>query len=119
MRKRIGRGSALGLGALLALGCTWVPVAPEGEAVRVAAASEVAGCERRGKTTSKVASRVSLFDRNEEKVAEELATLARNEAGGMGGDTVVAESPIEDGRQTFGVYSCGTLAPAAADVSAP
>jgi hypothetical protein len=40
-------------------------------------------------------------------VAEELATLARNEGALLGGDTVAAESPVAEGRQTFGVYQCG------------
>jgi hypothetical protein len=35
-----------------------------------------------------------------------LVALARNEAALMGGDTVVAESPVKDGRQLFGVYRC-------------
>jgi hypothetical protein len=40
------------------------------------------------------------------KVAGELEALARNEAALMGGDTVVAELPVKDGRQVFGVYRC-------------
>ena len=41
------------------------------------------------------------------KVAGELATLARNSAAQLGGDTVVATSEITDGSQTFAVYRCG------------
>ena len=37
---------------------------------------------------------------------DELLRLARNEAGSMGGNAIVPESVIEEGRQTFGVYSC-------------
>jgi hypothetical protein len=95
------------LAAALATGCTWVTPAPDSENIRVATAEEVASCERRGKTTSKTAAKIGPFGRGDEKMAEELATLARNEAPGLGGDTVVPESEIEDGRQTFGVYSCG------------
>jgi hypothetical protein len=39
-------------------------------------------------------------------VAEELATLARNSAAQLGGDTVVPTSEIVDGTQTFAVYNC-------------
>ena len=35
-------------------------------------------------------------------------TPARNEAPSLGGDTVVAEGDVIDGRQLFGVYACGS-----------
>ncbi|MBL4573298.1 MAG: DUF4156 domain-containing protein, partial [Gammaproteobacteria bacterium] len=41
-----------------------------------------------------------------ERLQEELLTLARNEAGRMGGNTVVPESLIDGGEQDFGVYNC-------------
>lgn len=98
------------LGGLVALvvavgaGCTWVSLSDEGGTVAVAQAG--GACERLGRTTTKVADRITFFDRSEEKVADELETLARNEAARMGGDTVVPESEIEDGRRTYGVYRC-------------
>lgn len=87
-------------------GCTWVKPTPEGERVRVAQVQEVRDCERKGEVASILKSRVAGFERNPDKVAGELETLARNEAALMGGDTVVAQSPIKDGRQLFGVYRC-------------
>lgn len=87
-------------------GCTWVKPTPEGERVRVAQVQEVRDCERKGEVASILKSRVAGFERNPDKVAGELETLARNEAALMGGDTVVAQSPIKDGRQMFGVYRC-------------
>jgi hypothetical protein len=45
--------------------------------------------------------------RNQTRVGEELATLARNSAAQLGGDTVVAITEIVDGSQTFAVYQCG------------
>lgn len=86
--------------------CTWVPLTPEGETVRVARADEVRDCERKGEVASILKSRVAGFERKPGKVADELVALARNEAALMGGDTVVAESPVKDGRQMFGVYRC-------------
>lgn len=86
--------------------CTWVPLTPEGERVRVAQSDEVADCERKGEVASILKSRVAGFERKPGKVAGELEALARNEAALMGGDTVVAESPVKDGRQLFGVYRC-------------
>jgi hypothetical protein len=87
--------------------CTWVKPTPAGELVRVAPASDVANCARKGKVTVSVKNRVSGVERKPTKVATELATLARNEASLLGGDTVVAESSVADGRQVFGVYHCG------------
>jgi hypothetical protein len=86
--------------------CTWVKSTPEGAKVRVAQASEIEKCERKGEVTASLKNRVGGFERKPGKVAGELETLARNEAATMGGDTVVAESLVKDGRQTFGVYRC-------------
>ena len=86
--------------------CTWVKPTPEGEKVRVAQANEVRDCERKGEVASILKSRIAGFERKPGKVAGELEALARNEAALMGGDTVVAESPVKDGRQLFGVYRC-------------
>ena len=49
---------------------------------------------------------VVFVPRGSEKVQDELVDLARNEAGVMGGNAIVADSSIEDGRQRFVVYSC-------------
>lgn len=86
--------------------CTWVPLTPEGEQVGVAQADDVRDCERKGEVASILKSRVAGFERKPGKVAGELEALARNEAALMDGDTVVAESPVKDGRQMFGVYRC-------------
>lgn len=92
---------------LLALsGCAWVKLTPGGEKVRVLRGEEVASCERLGKTTATTRSAIAGIGRSYLQVAEELQYLARNTAADMGGDTIVAEGGIEDGRQTFGVFRC-------------
>lgn len=90
-----------GLGA-----CTWVKSTEAGAKVVVSDGSGVGNCERKGEVESALKSRVGAFERNATKVAGELETLARNEAAKMGGDTIVAESTVRDGKQTFGVYRC-------------
>ena len=103
---RVAAGIAVGLGLALG-GCTWVPLETAAEGVRVADASAVTHCERVGSARARTKVRVGIFARNEEKVREELETLARNDAPGLGGDTVVAEGPLgADGVQRFGVYDC-------------
>ncbi len=87
-------------------GCTWVKTTPVGESVRVVSAEAVKNCQRKSKVIVSLKSRVAGVERNQTKVANELATLARNEGGRLGGDTVVAESAISEGSQEFGVYVC-------------
>ena len=86
--------------------CTWVQLTAEGRGVRLAAMSEVGGCQRLGNTTATTRSRVAIADRGSEKVQDELVTLARNEAGTIGGNVIVADGTIEEGRQRFIVYRC-------------
>jgi hypothetical protein len=106
MNKVLAATALIGLAALLNA-CTWVKTTPEGESVRVASADAVKDCERKGKVTVSVKNRVSGVERKPTKVGTELATLARNEGALLGGDTVVAETAVADGRQVFGVYRCG------------
>ncbi len=86
--------------------CAWVKVTGKGEGVRVLqSAQSLESCKKLGNVNSKVISQF-IFDRDAEKVAGELADLARNEAALMGGDTVVPVSKIIDGRRSFAVYQC-------------
>lgn len=94
------------IAAALLSACTWVEPTPEGATVTVAQAEHVRDCERKGEVVSILKSRIAGVERKPGKVAKELETLARNEGALMGGDTVVAESGVRDGRQTFGVYRC-------------
>lgn len=92
--------------ALLASGCTWVHMAPGASAVRVAATAP-AGCEPRGEVEVSVKDSIVFYERNRLRVREELETLARNEAPGMGADTVQPLDGPEDGRQRYAVWRCG------------
>lgn len=86
--------------------CAWVKVTAKGESVRLLqSAQSLESCKKMGNVNSKVISQF-IFDRDAEKVAGELADLARNEAALMGGDTVVPVSKIIDGRRSFAVYQC-------------
>jgi len=88
-------------------GCTWVHMAPGASAVKVAP-SAPAGCEKRGEVTVSVADKVALlYHRNDLRVREELETLARNEAPGIGADTVSPVGPPVNGDQQFTAWRCG------------
>ena len=101
-------GSALAMCGL-ALGivaCKNVALEEAAGPVRRLGVQEAPPCERLGTTHVQVTSKVLFFDRDDAKVAEELTTLARNSAARMGGNVVVAEGGVRDGKQTFGVYRC-------------
>jgi len=97
--------------ALIALasfssGCTWVKVSEAGSSIAVANAVNVRGCKNLSEVSVSVTSKVGFYNRNSDKVATELTNLARNEAAGLGGDTIVPSSGIDNGKQSFNVYRC-------------
>lgn len=87
-------------------GCTWVKPTEAGAKVTVAQEFNVTGCRRLGTTTTTVKANVGAFQRNEEKVANELQLLAQDEAAKMGGDTIVPEGGVSEGSRSYGVYRC-------------
>jgi hypothetical protein len=92
-------------GVVLA-GCTWVHMAPGATAVRVVTGPP-AGCVARGEVEVSVKDRLGPYERNALRVREELETLARNEAPGLGGDAVQPLDGPEDGSQRYTVWRCG------------
>ena len=88
-------------------GCTWVALVPDAEDVQVGESNALDDCVRVGTTKARTKTRIWIFSRSEKKVAEELTTLARNDAPELGGNTVVAEGPVSnDGLQRFAIYDC-------------
>jgi hypothetical protein len=87
-------------------GCTWVSLTSAGEGVRLMGAVNVGNCQRIGGTTARTLNEVARVDRSGEKLQGELITLARNEAATMGGNAIIPESVIQNGAQSFGVFSC-------------
>ena len=101
---------ALILTALIAstAACTWVPIESGGKAVRVLPAGPVApGCVAKGEIVVSVKSKVGFYNRNPLRVQEELETLARNEAPGVGADSISPITPPTDGEQRWAMWRCG------------
>jgi len=99
-------------------GCTWVAVAPDATHVRIAPSDTLGDCKQVGTTKTRTKARIGIFVRSEKKVAQELETLARNDAPELGGNTIAAEGPVSaDGMQRFAIYDCPTAAASA--TSAP
>ena len=87
--------------------CTFVPIQPGGQAIRVAAAGQALTCEKRGEIGVSVKDRLGPLDRSELKVRDELEVLARNEAPSLGADTVQPLNDPLDGEQRWAAYRCG------------
>lgn len=105
---RLGSVVLISLTLFSTTGCTWVPLTPAGESVRLAeSATSLEGCERVGAVTAQTRARVGIFARGEKKILEELVALARNDAAEMGANRVIAEGPPSvEGRQRFTAYRC-------------
>ncbi len=93
--------------AIAAAGCTWVPLQTGAGAVRVLPAGAMpAGFTKLGEIEVEVTVRVAFFDRNPLRVREELETLARNEAVGLGADSVQPLADPREGSQRFAGLRC-------------
>ena len=101
-------------------GCSFVQMAPGGAEVRVVGPGQLpAGCIKRGEVEVSVKDSLGPYSRDEMRVKDELEVLARNEAPGLGADTVQAKAPPADGAQRFMAFKCGpgaaVVSPAARD----
>ena len=98
------------LAAILAAavaGCTWVPMQTGAAAVRVVAPGAApAGCTKLGEIEVEVTDKVAFYERNPLRVREELETMARNEAVGLGADTVQPMAEPREGSQRFIGWRC-------------
>lgn len=84
----------------------WVQLTEAAEQVAVATPAEVGDCARVGTANVNAMDSIGFVQRSARQLQEELIRLARNEAGDMEASHVVVESPIREGRQTFGIYRC-------------
>ena len=85
--------------------CTFVHMAPKASAVKVLATAP--NCERRGEAEVSVRHKVGFYERSEAQVRDELETLARNEAPGVGADSISPLGPPVEGGQSWALWRCG------------
>jgi hypothetical protein len=98
------------LGAATLCACSWgIKLDSGGQKVRVAWDGNVGGCRDAGKVTVSVLDHVGPVDRSGLKVSDELEIMARNEAAGLGADTIRPLGDAHDGAQTWGAYTCGDV----------
>lgn len=96
---------ALLVATLATTACTWVHMAPGASKVRVVEQTP-SGCEKRGEVAVSVKDSIAFYERNHLKVRDELETLARNEAPGLGADTISPLAPPRDGGQRWALWRC-------------
>lgn len=108
LRKRPIQAALTGLSFLFLSACgnSWVQLTPEGQGVTLATPSQVTQCGRVGVANVNAIDNIGFVQRSARQLQDELVNLARNEAGMMGGNRVVPESTISDGRQSFGIFHC-------------
>lgn len=87
-------------------GCQWVKPTAAAQEVALVKPAHVENCEKLGSTTSTVKGKVGFVERKDQKVTDELVTLAKNEAASLKGDTIIAVGAPVDGRQKFDIYRC-------------
>ena len=111
MRNKINAIRYIALTAVLGGGLgacnSWVQLTAEGAGVSLAdTASQVRDCARVGRASVQTLGKILVVERGGQRLQDELLSLARNEAADLGGDTVLPESLIADGKQVFAVYRC-------------
>lgn len=103
------RRTAIALAGVFALssapGCAWAPLRSEGEPVRVLR-TQADDCVEVGQATARTRAYLGPFRRSIKVVNRELETLARNEAGAMGGNALRPRGPSREGAQRFDVLRC-------------
>lgn len=98
--------SMLLLGCVLSLSaCTFVHMAPSAAKVKVLSAAP-SGCVKRGEVEVSVKHKVGFYERSESQVRDELETLARNEAPGVGADSISPLTQPTAGDQRWAMWRC-------------
>ena len=86
--------------------CTFVHMAPGASTEKVLASAPTA-CEKRGEVEVSVKDRLGPYERSEAQVRDELETLARNEAPGLGANRISPITQPRDGEQRWALWRCG------------
>lgn len=88
--------------------CAWVDVTKEGKDVVVVKQFNVKDCARLGTSNVSLTQKVGIFSLDNKAATEELTAVAKNRAGELGGDSIVARGPVTDGKMSFDIYKCGS-----------
>lgn len=87
-------------------GCSFIPVDPGAEKVRLETAERAAACEKLGSANSVVLHEILGVDRSDQAIASDLFRLSANTAVQLGGNALVPIGKPVAGRQKFDIYRC-------------
>jgi hypothetical protein len=96
----------LPLATLMLAACSFIPVQPGADKVALLPDNFVGSCQHLGQTNAMVPTHFGFIEHGAESIEKSLAAIARNDAVGLGGDTIVKTSPVKEGRQSFKIYKC-------------
>lgn len=94
------------LASTLLSGCNWVKLTDAGSRIRVIDADEASRCIKKGEVAASVRDEVGPYSRNRQKVLDEVETLARNDAGGLGANAIAPISELDSGERRYAAYDC-------------
>lgn len=97
------------VGALMVSGCSFVNLNPKAQDVLLLKPYQARECDQLRRSTSQVLSKIWFINRSKDAMEDELVILAKNTAADLGGNAVVPDSEIVDGKQTFVIYNCQHL----------
>lgn len=87
--------------------CAWVEPTKESSGVTLVKPANVKDCLKLSTSNVSLTQKVGIFSLDDKAATEELVTVAKNRAGELGGDSIVAKGPIADGKMSFDIYKCG------------
>ena len=97
------------VGTLMMSGCSFVNLNPNAQDVVLLKPYQARECDQLRRSTSQVLSKIWFINRNKDAMEDELVILAKNTAADLGGNAVVPDSEIVDGKQSFIIYNCQHL----------
>lgn len=92
--------------AALASGCSFIPVDPGSESVRLETPERVTACAAKGSTNSIVLAEIAGISRSDQAIESDLFKISANVAVKQGGNVLVPVGKHDNGRQKFDIYRC-------------
>ena len=92
--------------ALLASSCSFIPVDPGSEKVRLETPDRVKECKSTGSTNSVVLAEIAGIPRSDQAIESDLFKISANVAVKQGGNAMVPVGKHDKGRQKFEIYVC-------------
>ncbi len=96
----------LSLAIISLASCANVKPTEQSKGVTLVKPFNVKDCKKLGTTHVSIKQKTGIFVLDDKAATEDLVTLAKNRAGIMGGDSIVAKGPIEEGKMVFDIYQC-------------